>query len=272
MLLSRSDGARRHDCVVQDRLVDRTGVQEVVDRATYASVRLALHLAPLFDDDHAPPPFAKRRDSFPCGVADCAYAFVLAVPLRDREHAEQQARRQMPPGATRYFVDLQLADACVMSCEGLAQIDEERVRAAEPIATATLRLLREAGADVLFIRGSHSGRVAVVFTQAIGRRVLVVAEGAATVGDDGTWIPDLPVRRTAGGRSRTCLIGVGVGRPRVGRMAWELAIALVCFLLAPPLAELAGATLTVPVWAEVLLGGTAAGMAAVATWHGTQVG
>ena len=40
-----------------------------------------------------------------------------------------------------------------------------------------------------------------------------------------------------------------------------------CFLVAPPIARLAGTTLTVPVWAELLLGAAAAGMAAVTTWR-----
>jgi hypothetical protein len=258
-------GAGRHHCADAEPPLDRSGLQEVVEQATRTSAQMALHLAPRFDSDHVPISLAERRDSLPCGAADCAYAFVLAVPLRSRESAERSARRQLPPRATRSFVELQLANACVMSCEHLAQIDEERVRDAEPTATATLRLLRDAGADVLFIRGRFSRRVAVVFTQAIGRQVQVVAEGAATVGYDGTWVSDTPEPPQSPDGWRAL-----VHRPQwpgAGRIAWELTIALVCFLLAPPLAKLAGATLTVPVWAEVLLGAAAAGAAAVATWR-----
>jgi hypothetical protein len=265
---SRSRSAGRHHCAAGDAPWDRTGLQEVVDRATYTSGRIALQLPPRFDGD-IPLPFAKRRDGAPCDVADCPYAFVLGVPTHSRESAEREARRQLQPRATRYFVELRLANACVMSCEELTQIDEPKLRAADPTANATLRLLREAGADVLLIRGSLSSRAAVVFKQAIGRRVQVVDEAAATVGHDGRWVRELVGKARSQDRWRSLARRPRWfrQRPRAGRVAWELTIALVCFLLAPPIAALAGTTLTVPVWAELLLGVAAAGTAAVMTWR-----
>lgn len=261
-----SRGAGRHQSTPGDPPQDRSGLEEVVEQATYMSGRMALHLAPRFDRDHAPLPFAGRRDGVPCSVPHCAYAFVLAVPVRSRESAEREARRQLQPRATRWFVDLRLANACVMSCENLTQIDEAKLRAADPTANATLRLLREAGADILLIRGSRSGRAAVVFKQAIGQQVHVAEETAATLGHDGTWVRTA-VRSHDGWRVLTRMPLWPGARPRAGRMGWELTIALVCFLLAPPLARVAGTTLTVPVWAELLLGVAAAGAAAVTTWR-----
>ena len=266
----RSRGAGRRQAVGGDPPPrERSGLEQVVEQATYMSGRMSLHLAPRFDSDHDPLPFAKRRDGVPCGVADCAYAFVLAVPLRSRESAEREARRQLQPRAMRWFVDLQLANACVMSCEHLAQINEAKLRVAEPTATATLRLLRAAGADVLLIRGSRSSRTAVVFKQAIGEQVQVLDEGAATLARDGRWVRNhaMPARLRDGWRvlARTPMCPSTRSRP--GRMGWELTVALVCFLLAPPLASVAGTTLTVPVWAELLLGAAAAAAAMVTTWR-----
>jgi hypothetical protein len=245
---------------------DRSGLQEVVEQARYTSDRMALHLAPRFESD-APLAFAKRRDGAPCDVADCPYAFVLAVPTRSRDGAERAAGAQFEPGATRYFVELRLLNACVMSCEELRQIDERKLRDADPTANATLRWLREAGADVLLIRGERSRRTAVVFKQAIGRSVEVMDEAAATLQHDGTWVREAlePARShdrwPALARKPRWLRD----RPRVGRVAWELAIAFVCFLLAPPVAAVAGTSVTVPVWAELLLGATVAALAVATT-------
>jgi len=267
-LFATARGAGSHRCAADDPLWDRSGLDEVVEQATYTSGRMVFQLPPRFERD-VPLPFAKRRDGAPCQVADCPYAFVLGVPVRSRESVEREAGRQLEVGATRYFVELRLVNACVMSCEGLMQIDEDRLRAADPTANATLRLLREEGADVLLIRGSRSRRTAVVFRQAIGRRVRVVDEAAATLRHDGTWVhetlepPSSHDHWPALGRRPQWVRD----RPRVGRVAWELAIALVCFLVAPPIAAVAGTTLTVPVWVELLLGAAAAGTAAVATWR-----
>jgi hypothetical protein len=244
-------------------------LDEVIGQATDVSDRMVLHLSPRFDGDHAPLPFAGRRDGVPCEAAVCEYAFVLGVPIRSRASAEREAREQLQGRATRYFVELRLDGACVMSCEGLSQIDEAKLRDADPTANATLRMLREAGADVVLVSGIASRRIAVIFQQSIGHAVHVVDEAAATIGRDGTWVRDAlePARARDGWRALVRQPRLLGGRPRAGRMAWELAIALVCFLLAPPLADVAGMTLTVPVWGELLLGATAAGMAAVATWR-----
>jgi len=259
-------GVGRHRCAEDNSVWDRTGVQEVIEQARYTSGGISLQLPPRFDGD-APLAFAKRRDGAPCDVADCPYAFVLAVPTHSRESSEREAARQLRPGATRYFVRLRLADACVMSCEQLTQIDEAKLRAADPVANATLRLLREAGADVLLVRGILTRRTAVVFKQSIGRKVHVVDEAAATVGSDGIWVREALEPARDRWPALTRMPRWLRDRPRAGRVAWELAIALACFLAAPPLATLAGTTLTVPVWAEVLLGAAAAAAAAVTTWR-----
>jgi len=156
-----------------------------------------------------------------------------------------------------------------MSCEELCEIDEEKLRDADPRANAALRALRDAGADVLLVRGKLSRRAVVVFREAIGRRVRVLDEAAATVGSDGVWVRDAlePVRSPDGWRGLVRRPRWLEERPRTGRMVRELTIALACFLLAPPLTRVAGGTLTVPVWAGLLLGAAAAATAAVATWR-----
>jgi hypothetical protein len=250
--------------------VEEAMLKRVIDDAAVVSERIALQLPPLIDADHGPVAFADRRDGVPCDNADCDYAFVLGVPVRNRARAQQRALEQLQARSTRYFVDLELDEACVMSCEDLADIDEQKLRLADPTAIAILRLLRDAGADVLLIRGILSARIAVVFKQSIGRRVRVVDEAAASsVGHQGAWVRDAlePARTQDRWRALIAQPRGSARRLRPTRMAWELAIALICFLLAPYIVDAAGREVTMPLWAELFAGVGFGGIGAAIAWR-----
>jgi len=163
------------------------GLREVIrDRGELTSPA-ALHVAPRFDAHRRPLPFAERSDAAANEEHLPAYAYVLAVLTGDRERLEASAREQLRVGAVRSFVTLELHRACVMDCRSLPQIDEARLRAHDAASIAIVRACRDAGADLLLIRGTLSERIAVLFTAAVGDRIRVLGEEAAVLRADGRW-------------------------------------------------------------------------------------
>ena len=185
-----------------------------------------------------------RTDSDPSTQAP---AYVLAALLKDRAACERTGARRGPHrgSVTRVFVTLQFCDAQVVNATRVACISERALRNFEPSAVTEVEVLRSAGADVIFVRGEHAAHVAVIFTEAIGKTILVAQEALHEL-VDGRWkhVVDDPARMQEPHR----LLGPGLGLA----IAWQLVVAMFVVgafqSVAGIAAGISGLTIGVPIW------------------------
>jgi hypothetical protein len=265
------------------------GMRSVVDPDTEAIVRVlmseracavdlqAFMQLPLDPDAQLrPKPFVLRRDGVPCSREQCSYGYVAAPLLADDAAQRQVAYRQSEHQGRllRYFVTLAFRRAVMVDCTDLLYLDERALRDNESRAVAYLRALRDAGADVLWIRGTSASRIAVIFTESVGSAIEVVDEAPhALVGDSWqrmTPPADPPADEPPpGGRephsqlvlrvsfaSRFLLrLGSRLRRHRM-LLVWELSIGMLCALVAPDLtrlfSSLIGFSITLPLWSVLV--------------------
>lgn len=229
---------------------ERIGAVVKASGRELTSATSVLHMPPRVDADGRAIRLAERHDGAPCRYEDCPDEWFFAMPMLDRMTAERAAARGSRPAALRYFAKVRLASALVLDATEFA-VSEASLRANDPHAAAIASAMREAGADMLVVRGIHAPRVAVVFRHAIGDRIRVLDEAEMTLGADGRWQRQVrepaPAER---GAWRASLGGVRWPRRllRMRSLASELVLALACFMLAPVVTDALGSSVTVPLW------------------------
>jgi len=194
--------------------------------------------------------FAERQNGDPTSEDPCPRRFVITPLLNDRGACARAASRGAPHRGQvlRIFVELRFRQAQVVNCTRLTHLDERAVRNHEPAAVAAVRALRDAGADVLLIRGEHTRHVGVVFVDAIGSTIVIADEAPHTL-VDGQWRRASPGRDRRGVRRWT----IGSTPRRLGLLiAWQLLVALavggVINSAANVVAYVSGLRIVVPVW------------------------
>ncbi len=253
-----------HDCIAP--VVDPHDIERaellVSERRQTVTMKMSLQLRCSPGANGHPQPFADRREGVPCPQANCGYRYVASPVSPSHRAAADAARRhrQYRGRLMRYLVDLELRKAVAVDCMDLRDLDERTLRDNEPRAVAYLRALRDAGADLLWIRGS-GGRVGVVFTGSVGSTIKVVEEGIYALEADGSWsqlstASSAPVIAAGHPRLRREKL------PRVFRwsyrrnlllLAWQLLVAVVCCIAAPALVALMGIEVRVPLWVMLLI-------------------
>lgn len=242
--------------------------QELVEQLVRGPVSIAtsayVELPPAFDADGVPRPLADRSHGIPSSEADDRFRYIVAALLRDRRSAERVAERhvQRVGAVIRYFSCLGLHNARAADATALPHISERLLQENDVTAIRYLRAFRDAGADVILVRGTRTRAVAILFLEKLGESVDVFDEaayvydrarrhwrrlGTGTEPPSGRGRLHLPVHHRAKRIAHWSL------RRIVSFLAWELLFAAVASAAIGPILRLFGTEVVVPIWILALI-------------------
>lgn len=235
-------------------------IEQLCSQGWRSKDNFCLELPLALNEDGIPTPLIERRQGVPCEDEKCRYRYIVATALRNLRGAQRAGEHHAQHAGLlgRYFASLHFNDAFAVDATELRFLDERLLRENSAVAIQHLRAFRDAGVDVVWIKGVRTSRVAVLFIDSVLEGSTEILDEAAYFfrRAEGIWerFGDEPDTNEKSRRQhhfaapRPKRISHWSTRRLLSFIGWEMLFAFLASLLLAPVLGLIDVQLEVPIW------------------------